>query len=161
MDISAAHWHDSLQLVDTSSDTTAQAAGACSRTLPVELNTVDLATELTCPAGKSFSTLGQKRPFDLISVNHSSVVVRLALTDTLRSIPFKQFQAAFDHLRSAGSITLQGTRAYSEMNPVFVAALIAELTGISTSSRPIVLRVQDGDWPALEADKFGRSFITL
>lgn len=102
---------------------------------------LDLLTELSSRVGKTYVTLGQRKPFELLAVDRSSILVRPAATNTVRTFSLKHVQAAFDHLVSHGSITIRGIRTYSEMNPVYIAALLGDLPGITVSTRPIALRV--------------------
>jgi hypothetical protein len=102
---------------------------------------IDLLAELSSRVGKTFVTLGQRKPFDLTAVDRSTVQVRPASTNTERSFPIKHVQATLDHLIAHGSIDLEGIRSYSEMNPVYVAALVGDLPGVTISTRPICLRV--------------------
>jgi hypothetical protein len=106
----------------------------------IKAKNMDLLNELSTRVGRTFVTLGHRKPFELISVNAHGVDVRPASTATTRTIPFKQVQAAFDHLAQNHSINLAGIRSFSEMNPVYVAALIGDLPGVTVSTRPIALR---------------------
>lgn len=91
--------------------------------------------------GTTLRTLGRGNVFDVVSIDDKVAVVRPHESMTGRAIPRKSFEGALGAIRSRGSLDLKGVRAFNEMNPVYVAAMIAQLPCISFSSKPkIVLR---------------------
>lgn len=109
-------------------------------------NGIDLMSELGQRVGRTFYTLGRRLAFELVAVDRRGILVRPAATQTVRNIPIDQVQGAFEHLVKNRSIDLKGIRKFSEMNPVYVAALFADLPGINQSGyRPIMLRCSTVD----------------
>jgi hypothetical protein len=58
-----------------------------------------------------------------------------------RVVTRKSFDGAFEAICACGLLDLKGILAHSEMSPVYVAAMIAQLPYVDSSSKPkIVLR---------------------
>lgn len=99
-------------------------------------------SDLSKLSGTTLKTLGHGNAFDVVEINESHVVVRPHATRCDRSISRNDFQNVFDEICLRGSINLIGIRAFSEMHPVCVAAMIAELPYIASTNKPkICLRI--------------------
>jgi hypothetical protein len=91
----------------------------------------DFWRELAGLSGTTLKTLGHGK----------SVVIRPHESETERTIARRAFEGAFDAIFSHGSLDLKGVRKFNEMNPVYIAAMLAQLSCISSCSKPkIVLR---------------------
>jgi hypothetical protein len=98
-----------------------------------------ISTELSPLIGKKLFTLGHKNEFSVVDIDEKYVVVKPSAKDVERKIKTNDFQNAYDELMTNGSITLKRIRSFSEMNPVYIAAMLAQLTYVSYTARPIVL----------------------
>lgn len=90
--------------------------------------------------GKELETLGHGKAFDVVEVSEKFVIVRPHETGVDRKIDKKAFIGAFEEICSKGSLNLKGIRSFSEMNPVYVAAMLAELPYITSTKKPINLK---------------------
>jgi hypothetical protein len=101
----------------------------------------DFWRELAGLSGTTLKTLGHGKGFDIVSIDEKSVVIRPHESETERTIARRAFEGAFDAIFSHGSLDLKGVRKFNEMNPVYIAAMLAQLSCISSCSKPkIVLR---------------------
>jgi hypothetical protein len=83
--------------------------------------------------------LGRKEAFKILEVSSTGARVCPAASGTERWIPRPQIEEAHSELVSIGSIDLAGIRRYSEMNPVYVAAILATLDGICFKNKPKIV----------------------
>lgn len=84
--------------------------------------------------GRSFVTLGQQKPFDLLEVREKDLLIRTS-TGKLRSIDRSRIEEAWDHLKHTGTITRTDIRDnFSEFNPAYIISLISALPGVETES---------------------------
>lgn len=105
------------------------------------MHKTDFWTDLAGLSGTTLKTLGRGNGFDIVSVDEKSVVIRPHESGTERTIARRAFEGAFDAICSRGSLDLKGVRTFNEMNPVYIAAMLAQLPCISSGSKPkIVLR---------------------
>jgi hypothetical protein len=102
---------------------------------------MNVTTELTPLVGKKLLTLGHKNEFSVVDIDEKFVIVRPSAKEVERKIKTADFQNALNELLANGSMTLKTIRSFSEMNPVYIAAMLAQLTYVSYTSRPIVLKL--------------------
>jgi len=95
--------------------------------------------ELSMLKGRDLQTLGRARRFSIVDITCAAVLVRPGCSGSERIIPRAQIDAAYRQLVQHGNIDLAGIRHHSEMNPVYVAAMLAELPGITSRSRPKIV----------------------
>lgn len=108
---------------------------------------MNITRELSPLIGKKLLTLGQKNEFSVVEVDEKFVTVKPSAKEVERKIKTKDFQDALDDLICNGSTTLKRIRSFSEMNPVYIAAMLAQLTYVSHTSRPIVLKFSREAFP--------------
>lgn len=97
--------------------------------------------DLSQLSAATLKTLGRGNSFDIVSIDEKGAVIRPHESMVDRLIARKSFDGAFGAICSLGMLDLKGIRAHSEMNPVYVAAMIAQLPYVNSSSKPkIVLR---------------------
>jgi len=90
--------------------------------------------------GQTLRTLAQKKPFDILDVTEHAVLICLQETQTPRPISRDEIENAHRHLASTGQTTRTEIREkFSEYNPAYVAAILAELPNVQHSARPIKL----------------------
>ncbi|MDB5761632.1 MAG: hypothetical protein JWQ21_627 [Herminiimonas sp.] len=98
--------------------------------------------DLSRLSGRTLKTLGHGKVFDVLDINEKHVIVKPHATGSERTIHRQDFQYVFDTISLQGSIDLKGIRHFSEMNPVYIAAMMAALPYITFSNRPkIHLRI--------------------
>ena len=92
--------------------------------------------------GRTLKTLGRAEPFTIVAVNDQSIVVRPHSTNKERRVSRDEIESAFGELEQRGEMPFSNIRAnkHSEANPAYVAALLATLPGVTTSTNPIRLR---------------------
>ncbi|MDB5992825.1 MAG: hypothetical protein JWQ10_4228 [Herbaspirillum sp.] len=93
-------------------------------------------TEIYGLAGSTLATLGRKNLFLIVKVETNAVVVRPLETAVDRRIPRKEIEGAYDELRLRGTMTLAQIRSFSEMNPVYVAAMLSQILGVTYVNKP-------------------------
>jgi hypothetical protein len=103
------------------------------------MHKTDLWRDLAGLSGTSLKTLGRGNGFDIVSVDGKGVVIRPHGSGTERMIARGAFEGAFDAICSRGSLDLKGIRTFNEMNPVYIAAMLAQLPCISWDSKPKIL----------------------
>jgi len=90
--------------------------------------------------GKTLSTLDQKKPFTITAVTAEKVTMTPQSTDTERAISRDEIEGAWLELLQRGEITRQEVQDdHSGWNLAYVAAILAEIPGVSYKIRPIVL----------------------
>jgi len=103
------------------------------------MHKTNLWVNLAGLSGTSLKTLGRGNGFDIVSVDERGVVIRPHKSGTERMIARGAFERAFDAIRSRGSLDLKAVRTFNEMNPVYIAAMLAQLPCISWGSQPKIL----------------------
>lgn len=93
--------------------------------------------------GHTLETLGRAKPFTVVVVNERSIVVRPHSTNQDRPIRRIEIESALGELQQCGELSLVNIRKnhHSEVNPAYVAALLATLPGVSKITNPIRLRL--------------------
>jgi len=101
---------------------------------------MDLWSEIKKLEGKTLTTLDQGRSFEVLVVLNSGVVINPLRTKKERLVPWKQIEGAFRQLLALGQITRSEIETqHAPRNPVYVAAILAELPYVTHTIRPIVL----------------------
>ena len=104
---------------------------------------MDLAVELRKLQGKRLSTLYQKKPFEITQVSNNQIILK-ASTESQRPIPLKEIALAWNHLEKHKELTRSEVRdlGYSEFNPAYVVAILANLPRVTHNTRPIILQLK-------------------
>lgn len=107
---------------------------------------MDVWTEIKHLEGKTLRTLDRRKPFDVVGVTGNVVLVMPHETGKERPIPWESIENAYRRLVATGQLTRSDIRAdFSEFNPAYVAAILAELPGVRVSLKPITLRFKNGE----------------
>ena len=94
--------------------------------------------------GQTLRTLDQRKPFDIVDVTDSTIIVRPHKSQIERSIRRDALENAYTRLATVEKITRVEIRdSFSEFNPAYVAAILAALPGVQHSLRPIHLWISD------------------
>ncbi len=90
--------------------------------------------------GQTLTTLDQRKPFDIVDVTEHAVIVRPHKSEIERQISRDTLENAARKLLAVGEITRTEIHSeYSEFNPAYVAAILANLPNVKHSIRPIKL----------------------
>jgi len=90
--------------------------------------------------GKRLKTLDKKKSFDISYVGNDRVTVTPFISSKERHIKRSTVEDAFSELRMQGKLSRTDIRIrYSEFNPAYIAALLAEHPTVTHKVRPIVL----------------------
>jgi hypothetical protein len=90
--------------------------------------------------GRALHTLVRRYPFEVLSVEAGSVLLRPS-TGKERTLGRHEIEGAFDELCTRGEIDLKAIeRRHSARGVSYVAAILAQLAGVSAGGRPLVLR---------------------
>ena len=90
--------------------------------------------------GQTLRTLDHRKPFDIVDVTEHDVIVRPHKSDIERQISRDAIENAAKRLLAVGQLTRTEVHAeFSEFNPAYVAAILAELPNVKHSIRPIKL----------------------
>lgn len=93
--------------------------------------------------GRTLQTLDRGNKFEVLVVTNHGVIVKPLSTGKERLVPKTEIDGAYRELLANREITRTMIEAkYSPRNPVYVAAILAELSNIVYSIRPIHLRVK-------------------
>ena len=102
---------------------------------------MNLWLEIKKLEGQTLRTLDRRKPFDVLSVTERAVIVHPHATRKERPIQREGIENAYRRLTVTGKLTLNEIEnEFAPYNPVYVAAILAELSGITYSVRPIQLR---------------------
>jgi hypothetical protein len=92
--------------------------------------------------GKTLQTLYQKKKFDIIEITENAVIICPHATQTQRRVSRHELEAAYQRLAAIGQLTrTEIMKKYSQFNPAYVAAILAELPNVQPSTDPISLRI--------------------
>jgi hypothetical protein len=98
--------------------------------------------EIQALQGHTLRTLDKRKPFDIVSVTENTVLVIPHSTGKERPLPRTGIENAYRRLLAIGRLTLaEIEKEYAPYNPVYVAAILAELPGVKYKLNPIVLLV--------------------
>jgi hypothetical protein len=96
--------------------------------------------ELEKLEGKTLSTLDQHKPFDVLDVSDREMMIRPHETNTARKIRRHEIENAYRRLAAVGELTRSEIREeFSNFNPAYVAAILAELPNVKYARKPIRL----------------------
>ena len=103
---------------------------------------MNLWMEINKLTGQTLKTLDRRNPFDVVEVSEHAVVVRPHKSGIERKISRDSMENAYKRLSVAGEITRVEVREnFSQFNPAYVVAILAELPDVKHSIRPIRLWV--------------------
>jgi hypothetical protein len=92
--------------------------------------------------GRALHTLVRRYPFEVLSVEDGSVLLRPS-TGKERTVSRPEIEDAFQELRERGEIDLKTIeRRHSARGVSYVAAILAQLAGVTAGGRPLVLRYE-------------------
>jgi hypothetical protein len=90
--------------------------------------------------GQTLKTLDRKKSFDILDVTDHAVLICPQETQTERPISRDEIENSYRHLVAIGQTTRTEIREkFSEYNPAYVVAILAELPNVEHSIRPIKL----------------------
>jgi len=90
--------------------------------------------------GKALHTLARHYPFEVLSVEDRFVLLRPS-TGKERTVGRQEIEGAFEELRERGEIDLKAIeRRHSARNISYVAAILAQVAGVTAGGRPLKLR---------------------
>jgi hypothetical protein len=90
--------------------------------------------------GKTFYTLGTKRPFLVKSVDRNSLVIVPRSSGKERTITRSEIEGAFNELWISHELTLKFVgELHSETNASYIVALLAQLHSVDFEVKPIRL----------------------
>ena len=93
--------------------------------------------------GKTLKTLDRGNTFIILVVSDYGVIVKPLATDKEWLVPRSEIEGAYRELFSNKEITRALIESkYSPRNPVYIAAILAELPGVWYTIRPIHLRLE-------------------
>jgi hypothetical protein len=101
----------------------------------------DIWAEIKRLKGETLSTLARRKPFKIVSVTDNSVTVMPLSTNKERPVPRAGIENAFQRLITIGEINLADLEAdFTPLNPVYTAAILAEMQGVKVYLKPIRLK---------------------
>jgi hypothetical protein len=105
---------------------------------------MDLTTELKKLQGKRLSTLYQNKPFEITQVSNTQITLKTS-KEPQRIIPFQEIARSWNHLQRHKKLTRSEVKdlGYSEENPAYVVAILANIPGVKHSLQPIVLTLTE------------------
>lgn len=104
------------------------------------MTNTNLVIEISKLKGRELHTLDRSNPFTVKDVTQQKVTLLLSQTGKERSIPLIEIEAAWQELVTKGELSrIQIHSDFSEFNPAYVAALLAELPGVTHQDKPIRL----------------------
>lgn len=103
---------------------------------------LDLWREIKNLEGKILNTIDQKEPFVILQVLHDRVIIENSLKKE-RPIRWSEIRASWSHLEQHGTVTrAEIMESYSSRNSAYVAAILANIDGVTSETRPIILRLK-------------------
>ena len=91
--------------------------------------------------GLSLKTLAQHKLFDILAITENHLTIRPQSSGKKRRIHRKEIDKAFNELVVARELSRSDIeKRFSPRNPVYVAATLAKIPGVSFSDKPITLR---------------------
>jgi len=90
--------------------------------------------------GKTLHTLGTKRPFTVLAVDETGMVVVPRSSGKERIITRSEIESAFNELWVSRELTLSSIEDHhSEANPSYIVALLAQVPAVGFMDKPIRL----------------------
>ncbi|MBC8263122.1 MAG: hypothetical protein H8E47_03250 [Anaerolineales bacterium] len=100
---------------------------------------MDFWSQVRALEGKSLRTLDRHKLFEVVTVADTQVVLKVS-TGKIRPVRREEIEGAFRELALTGEISRSDIRErHSDWNPAYVAAILAELAGVTCRVRPIRL----------------------
>ncbi|MBN1139680.1 MAG: hypothetical protein JXM73_24115 [Anaerolineae bacterium] len=100
---------------------------------------MDCWSQIRTLQGKTLRTLDQRKPFTVVDILDSQVALKVS-TGKIRPVRRDEIEGPFRELVREGEITRTRIQAqYSARNPAYVAAILAELDGVTCRDKPIRL----------------------
>jgi hypothetical protein len=100
---------------------------------------MDCWPEIQALEGKTLRTLDRRKPFEIVMVAEKQVVLKVS-TGKVRTVRRSEIEDAFCELTLRGTLSRSGIHErHSPYNPAYVAAILAELEGVTYRLRPIRL----------------------
>jgi len=91
--------------------------------------------------GLTLKTLDRRKPFDIVAVTENTITVLPLSTQKERPIPRAGIENAYRRLTVTGRITLKELEdEFTPRNPVYTAAILAEMPGVKWYVKPIRLK---------------------
>lgn len=101
---------------------------------------MNIWAEITKLAGRTLSTLDRDKPFDILEISDQALIIRPHETDKERKIRRIEIEDAYRRLAAIGELTRSEIRdEFSNFNPAYVAAILAELPNVNHANKPIRL----------------------
>ena len=102
---------------------------------------MDLWIELKKLQGRTLRTLGQGKLFDVVVVLSDSIVVKPHSSGRERPVARTAIEGSFRELASHGQISRSKIEdSYMPRSSAYIAAMLAELPGVSHAKNPILLK---------------------
>jgi hypothetical protein len=100
---------------------------------------MDCWSQIRALEGKSLRTLDRHKPFEVVAVTEKQVALKVS-TGKVRPVRREEIEGAFRGLILTGEISRSEIRKrHSQWNPAYVAAILAELDGVTYQLGPIRL----------------------
>lgn len=100
---------------------------------------MDCWSQVRTLEGKPLRTLDRHKPFEVVAMAENQVALKVS-TGKIRTVRRTEIEGAFRELTLTGAISRSGIRErHSQWNPAYVAAILAELNGITYQLGPIRL----------------------
>jgi hypothetical protein len=100
---------------------------------------MDFWSQIRALEGKSLRTLADRKPFEVVSVAQNKIVLKIS-TEKIRTVWRKEIEGAFHELTRTGDISREEIEErHSPRNIAYVAAILAELNGVTYQLGPIRL----------------------
>ncbi len=103
---------------------------------------MDLPAELKNLQGKRLTTLYQNKPFEITQISSNQIILKTS-TKTQHPIPLQEIERAWKYLQKYKKLSRSqvGNLGFSETNPAYVVAILANLPGVKYSLSPIILKL--------------------
>jgi hypothetical protein len=106
---------------------------------------MNLWQEIRKLEGKTLKTLDRKRPFDIITIDDTQIIVQPHVRNLPRPIKREAIEGAWRDLIRQKEISMTEIKSrYSDWSPVYVTAVLAELPNVEYQIRPIRLFYKEG-----------------
>ncbi len=106
------------------------------------MDNIEIWSQVRNLNGNTLRTLDHRKPFEIVAVTGSVVMVCPKATGKERPIQREGLERAYRRLVGSGRLTLSEIEnEFAPYNPVYVAAILAQLPGVTYTTRPTVLHV--------------------
>lgn len=94
---------------------------------------MDCWSQVRALEGRPLRTLDRHKPFEVVAVAENQVALKVS-TGKIRTVRHKEIEGAFRELTLTGKISQSEIHErHSRWNPAYVAAILAELEGVTVS----------------------------